>query len=78
MMPSTMVTVGLTVRLPPGPVAEEVTCVSGALRTALLSGSRQAAASSAQAAGESAGASGSVSAPPSQAADPVQLDASKL
>ena len=58
-MPSTMVTVGSTVRLPLVTDAEEVTCAVGAVRTALLSGSRRAAASSAHAAGESAGTSGS-------------------
>ena len=63
MMPSAMVTVGLTVRLPLVTVAEEVTCAVGAVRTALLSGSRRAAAKSAHAAGESDGTNGSVSAP---------------
>ena len=69
MMPSSMVTVGSTVRLPrvtsaeEVTVAEEVTCAAGALRTALPSGSRRAAANSAHAAEESAGTSGSVSAP---------------
>jgi ribulose 1,5-bisphosphate synthetase/thiazole synthase len=62
-IPSTLTTVGLTVMPSSVTVAEEVTCAAGALRTALPSGSRRAAANSAHAAGESAGTSGSVSAP---------------
>ena len=63
MMPSSIVTVGLTVRLPLVTAADEVTCGATALVVAASRVSRRTKANSSADASESSGVSGSVSAP---------------